>query len=35
MPSTGSEDVGANGKAKRASGGLFNLFKWNIDFLEK
>lgn len=25
----------AKGKAKRASGGLFNLFKWNIDVLEK
>jgi hypothetical protein len=33
----GSESMSeaAKGKAKRASGGLFNLFKWNIDVLEK
>lgn len=33
----GSESMsgGAKGKAKRANGGLFNLFKWNIDVLEK
>lgn len=35
LPGTESMSGGAKGKAKRANGGLFNLFKWNIDILEK
>jgi hypothetical protein len=32
--STGDSFIGTYGK-KRSNGGLFGLFKWNIDFLEK
>jgi hypothetical protein len=32
--STGDSFIGTYGK-KRSSGGLFGLFKWNVDFLEK
>ena len=35
LPSTESMSGGAKGKTKRANAGLFNLFKWNIDILEK
>jgi hypothetical protein len=35
LPGSESMSGGAKGKAKRANGGLFNLFKWNIDILEK
>jgi hypothetical protein len=32
--STGDSFIGTYGK-KHSNGGLFGLFKWNVDFLEK
>lgn len=35
LPATENMSGGAKGKAQRKNGGLFGLFKWDIDILQK